>query len=159
ADHDRVVGQAEGVEDPGQLAVPVLPGGGVGVLPGGPVPGQAGHLAGVPALGQRLAPRLHRPRSAGEAVAQQDPDPASAGALRARGDGERSGELVDSHGAIMPSPGRGRSRALGCASWMFYWFSKWVALGPWLKVVFRPQTEGADHVPVEGPAILASNHL
>ena len=42
---------------------------------------------------------------------------------------------------------------------MFYWFLKWIALGPLLRVVFRPQAIGADHVPVEGPAILASNHL
>ncbi len=42
---------------------------------------------------------------------------------------------------------------------MFYWFLKWVALGPLLKLVYRPQTEGADHVPAVGPAILASNHL
>jgi len=42
---------------------------------------------------------------------------------------------------------------------VFYWFLKWVALGPLLKLVYRPQTEGAQHVPPEGPAILASNHL
>ena len=42
---------------------------------------------------------------------------------------------------------------------MFYWFLKWVALGPWLKLVFRPQVSGAEHVPATGPAILASNHL
>ncbi|WP_179519628.1 1-acyl-sn-glycerol-3-phosphate acyltransferase [Nocardioides perillae] len=42
---------------------------------------------------------------------------------------------------------------------MFYWFLKWVALGPLLRLVFRPHTEGAEHVPEEGPAILASNHL
>ena len=42
---------------------------------------------------------------------------------------------------------------------MFYWFLKWVALGPFLKVVFRPRVEGAENVPAEGPAILASNHL
>jgi len=42
---------------------------------------------------------------------------------------------------------------------LFYWFLKWVALGPILKMVFRPQVSGAEHVPVEGPAILASNHL
>ena len=42
---------------------------------------------------------------------------------------------------------------------LFYWFLKFFALGPLLKVVFRPQTEGARHVPDNGPAILASNHL
>lgn len=42
---------------------------------------------------------------------------------------------------------------------MFYWFLKWVALGPFLRVIFRPQIKGAENVPDEGPAILASNHL
>ena len=42
---------------------------------------------------------------------------------------------------------------------MFYWFLKFIALGPLLKVVFRPHAEGVEHVPAEGPAILASNHL
>lgn len=42
---------------------------------------------------------------------------------------------------------------------MFYWFLKWIALGPLLRVVFRPKVEGEDNVPLEGPAILASNHL
>jgi 1-acyl-sn-glycerol-3-phosphate acyltransferase len=42
---------------------------------------------------------------------------------------------------------------------VFYWFLKWIAIGPVLRVVFRPQVEGAAHVPAEGPAILASNHL
>ena len=42
---------------------------------------------------------------------------------------------------------------------MFYWMLKWVLLGPLLKLVFRPQTEGAEHVPAEGAVIIASNHL
>ena len=42
---------------------------------------------------------------------------------------------------------------------MFYWFLKWIALGPLLKLVFRPQVEGIENVPEEGPVILASNHL
>ena len=42
---------------------------------------------------------------------------------------------------------------------MLYWFLKWIALGPWLKLVFRPHVEGAENVPDTGPAILASNHL
>lgn len=42
---------------------------------------------------------------------------------------------------------------------MLYWFLKWIAIGPWLKAVFRPHVEGAENVPATGPAILASNHL
>jgi 1-acyl-sn-glycerol-3-phosphate acyltransferase len=42
---------------------------------------------------------------------------------------------------------------------LFYWFLKWIALGPMLRVVFRPRVSGADSVPDHGPAILASNHL
>jgi 1-acyl-sn-glycerol-3-phosphate acyltransferase len=42
---------------------------------------------------------------------------------------------------------------------LFYWFLKWVAVGPFLRVVFRPHVEGAENVPATGPAILASNHL
>ena len=42
---------------------------------------------------------------------------------------------------------------------MFYWFLKWIALGPLLRIVFRPVVEGAENVPEHGPAILASNHL
>jgi len=42
---------------------------------------------------------------------------------------------------------------------VFYWLLKWVLIGPLLKMVFRPQTEGAENVPDEGPGILASNHL
>ena len=54
-------------------------------------------------------------------------------------------------------PGRARGKAGECA--VFYWFLKWIAIGPVLRVVFRPQVEGAENVPAEGPAILASNHL
>jgi 1-acyl-sn-glycerol-3-phosphate acyltransferase len=42
---------------------------------------------------------------------------------------------------------------------VFYWLLKWVLIGPPLRLVFRPRTEGAANVPVTGPAILASNHL
>ncbi len=42
---------------------------------------------------------------------------------------------------------------------MLYWFLKWVAIGPLLRIVFRPVTEGEENVPEDGPAILASNHL
>jgi 1-acyl-sn-glycerol-3-phosphate acyltransferase len=42
---------------------------------------------------------------------------------------------------------------------VLYWFLKWIAVGPWLRLVFRPRVEGAENVPAEGGAILASNHL
>ena len=42
---------------------------------------------------------------------------------------------------------------------MLYWFLKWIALGPVLRLVFRPKAYGIENVPEEGPAILASNHL
>ena len=42
---------------------------------------------------------------------------------------------------------------------MLYWMLKRVFLGPLLRVLFRPKVEGLEHIPAEGPAILASNHL
>jgi len=42
---------------------------------------------------------------------------------------------------------------------VFYWFLRWIALGPLLRLVFRPEAEGLENVPAEGPVILASNHL
>ncbi|MCM3885752.1 1-acyl-sn-glycerol-3-phosphate acyltransferase [Frankia sp. R82] len=41
---------------------------------------------------------------------------------------------------------------------MFYWVLKMI-LTPVLRVVWRPWVEGAEHIPAEGPAILAGNHL
>jgi 1-acyl-sn-glycerol-3-phosphate acyltransferase len=42
---------------------------------------------------------------------------------------------------------------------VFYWLLKYVLLGPVLKVVFRPDVRGLEHVPQTGPVILACNHL
>jgi 1-acyl-sn-glycerol-3-phosphate acyltransferase len=42
---------------------------------------------------------------------------------------------------------------------LFYWFLKFLAIGPLLKLVFRPWAEGTENVPSEGAVILASNHL
>ena len=42
---------------------------------------------------------------------------------------------------------------------MFYWLLKYVLVGPFLRLFFRPWVEGLEHVPDEGPAILASNHM
>ncbi len=42
---------------------------------------------------------------------------------------------------------------------MGYWLAKFVFLGPLLRVIWRPWTEGRENVPADRPAILASNHL
>jgi 1-acyl-sn-glycerol-3-phosphate acyltransferase len=42
---------------------------------------------------------------------------------------------------------------------LFYWFLKFIAIGPVVHAVFRPRAEGTEHVPDDGCAILASNHL
>ncbi len=42
---------------------------------------------------------------------------------------------------------------------MFYWLAKFVVIGPALRLLWRPWTEGLDNVPTDRPAILASNHL
>ncbi|MDG4765183.1 lysophospholipid acyltransferase family protein [Solwaraspora sp. WMMD406] len=42
---------------------------------------------------------------------------------------------------------------------MLYWLLKYVILGPWLRLIFRPQVEGLQHLPATGPAIIASNHI
>lgn len=42
---------------------------------------------------------------------------------------------------------------------MLYWLLKRVLVGPALRTVFRPTVEGLEHVPDDGPAILAMNHL
>jgi 1-acyl-sn-glycerol-3-phosphate acyltransferase len=42
---------------------------------------------------------------------------------------------------------------------VLYWLLKYVILGPWLRLIFRPQVEGREYVPDTGPAIIASNHL
>jgi 1-acyl-sn-glycerol-3-phosphate acyltransferase len=40
-----------------------------------------------------------------------------------------------------------------------YWLLKHVFIGPVLRLLWRPYVEGLEHVPLEGPAIIASNHL
>ncbi|MEU4257684.1 lysophospholipid acyltransferase family protein [Streptomyces fradiae] len=42
---------------------------------------------------------------------------------------------------------------------MFYLLLKHVLLGPLLRLLFRPRTEGLEHVPETGAAIVAGNHL
>ena len=42
---------------------------------------------------------------------------------------------------------------------MWYFILKHIVLGPLLKVLFRPWVRGAERIPADGAAILASNHL
>lgn len=42
---------------------------------------------------------------------------------------------------------------------MLYYVLKYAVLGPLLKLLFRPRIEGLEHVPDEGAAIVAGNHL
>lgn len=42
---------------------------------------------------------------------------------------------------------------------MWYFLLKHIFLGPLLKVLFRPWVRGAERIPADGAAILASNHL
>ena len=42
---------------------------------------------------------------------------------------------------------------------VLYWLLKYVLLGPWLRLIFRPSVEGREHLPESGAAIIASNHL
>jgi 1-acyl-sn-glycerol-3-phosphate acyltransferase len=42
---------------------------------------------------------------------------------------------------------------------VLYWLLKHVVLGPVMKLLFRPDVQGLEHIPATGPVILASNHL
>ena len=54
--------------------------------------------------------------------------------------------------------GRGRT-GTGGERLVLYWLLKYVVLGPWLRLIFRPQVEGRENLPDQGAAIIASNHL
>jgi len=42
---------------------------------------------------------------------------------------------------------------------VFYWLAKFVLIGPFLRLLWRPWAVGTEYVPLDQPAILASNHL
>lgn len=42
---------------------------------------------------------------------------------------------------------------------MFYWLLKYVLVGPLIRLINRPTVEGLENIPVDGPALLAGNHL
>jgi 1-acyl-sn-glycerol-3-phosphate acyltransferase len=42
---------------------------------------------------------------------------------------------------------------------MFFWFYKYILMGPLLRLLGRPKIQGLEYVPDSGAVILASNHL
>ncbi|GLZ79013.1 1-acyl-sn-glycerol-3-phosphate acyltransferase [Actinorhabdospora filicis] len=42
---------------------------------------------------------------------------------------------------------------------MLYWWLKYVFVGWWLRLLYRPKVEGLANIPKTGAAIVASNHL
>lgn len=42
---------------------------------------------------------------------------------------------------------------------VFYWFAKTFIVAPLCKLLFRPWVRGLEHLPAQGAAIIASNHL
>jgi 1-acyl-sn-glycerol-3-phosphate acyltransferase len=42
---------------------------------------------------------------------------------------------------------------------VLYWVLKWFAIGPLVRLLFRPWIEGEEHLPAAGPAIVVSNHI
>jgi len=42
---------------------------------------------------------------------------------------------------------------------MFFWFYKYILMGPLLSLLGRPKVQGLEYVPDSGAVILASNHL
>lgn len=57
---------------------------------------------------------------------------------------------VDQHRVHVEGDGSGRG---------LYWLLRNIVLGPVLRRVFSPIEEGTQHVPSQGPAIIAANHL
>jgi 1-acyl-sn-glycerol-3-phosphate acyltransferase len=61
--------------------------------------------------------------------------------------------------AVGPERIRRSRQAAARGGGLFYWLMKRVMVGPLLHLIFRPWVRGVEHVPADGGAILASNHL
>src|SRR5450756_419276 len=107
------------------------------------------------------------PSSSPGSAAPAEPSVAmSSGSPGSRGDGSPGRGSSSSCGragmqSTLESAGdaarRSRGRR-GGGGGLFYWLVRLLA-GPALRIGFRPWVRGADNVPAEGAAILASNHL
>ncbi|MEY9942542.1 lysophospholipid acyltransferase family protein [Streptacidiphilus sp. MAP5-3] len=42
---------------------------------------------------------------------------------------------------------------------MFYWLLKRIVVGPVVRTLYRPRVTGVENIPLDGPAIIAPNHL
>lgn len=42
---------------------------------------------------------------------------------------------------------------------MYYWFFKYALFTPGIRLLLRPKVVGREHLPLDGPVILAANHL
>jgi len=51
------------------------------------------------------------------------------------------------------------SRRTMYGSPVFWLFLKFVLLGPWLRLMFRPKATGLEHIPPDSGAFIASNHV
>ncbi len=61
--------------------------------------------------------------------------------------------------AVGPERMRRSRQSAARGGGLFYWLMKRVMVGPLLHLIFRPWVRGVEHVPADGGAILASNHL
>ena len=52
-----------------------------------------------------------------------------------------------------------KRRTVLAGSPVFWLFLKFVLLGPWLRLMFRPKATGLEHIPPDSGAFIASNHV
>src|SRR2546428_164050 len=103
-----------------------------------------------------IAPPIERPAAiTGEHRAARSVSAASASRSQSRH------VVVERSSTAVPWPGRGGPGGgpggVGGAN-VCWFFRKCVLRGPILNLLWRPEVPGLDHVPAEGPAILAPNH-
>jgi 1-acyl-sn-glycerol-3-phosphate acyltransferase len=61
-------------------------------------------------------------------------------------------------GPVASDSSEGQQRP-GVGVRVFYWLMRYVFIGPWFRLFFRPWVEGLENIPKRGPIILCPNHL